>query len=93
MRGQGDERDERKDAERRLRRLRGWTQEQLAEAAGMQQGRISRYETGEMVPSRKSLERLAAAAGVAFPLVAEGTPALGLLASFEEPLQRQAMDR
>lgn len=47
-----------------LRRLRRWTQVDLAEASGIDASQISRYETGEDLPRPQTLERLAQSAGV-----------------------------
>jgi transcriptional regulator with XRE-family HTH domain len=47
-----------------LRSLRIWTQEELASASGVQRSQISSYELGKKEPRRRTLERLAAAAGV-----------------------------
>lgn len=49
---------------RLLRFLRDWTQRQLADAAGVDRKDIHRYESGRSVPTRQTLERLCAAAGV-----------------------------
>ncbi len=52
----------------RLRTLRnnaGLTQAQLAEKAGMDRALITRYETGNAMPRKKAIERLAAALNVA----------------------------
>ncbi|MEU4739204.1 ImmA/IrrE family metallo-endopeptidase [Actinosynnema sp. NPDC023658] len=46
------------------RRARGLTQEELAEAADVSQGALSRYETGQREPDDEVLERLASALGV-----------------------------
>lgn len=46
-----------------LRYLGGWTQAELAAVSGVDQGQISLYETGKQKPSRKTLKRLASAAG------------------------------
>ncbi len=48
---------------RLIRAFPGWTQEQLAEAAGVHRAQISAYETGDKIPRPASLARLAAAAG------------------------------
>src|SRR5262245_12772862 len=48
---------------RELRLARGWTQEQLAEAAGMQQPAIARFELGGTVPTLPLLDRLARVLG------------------------------
>ncbi|HEV2851318.1 MAG TPA: helix-turn-helix domain-containing protein [Thermoanaerobaculia bacterium] len=44
------------------------TQTQLGRAAGMTQGHISRYESGQKVPTEEVLRRLARATGVSWPL-------------------------
>lgn len=46
---------------RRLRDDRGWSQTQLAEAAGMTQSAVARFEAGGTVPSLPVLDRLATA--------------------------------
>eukprot|EP00456_Euglypha_rotunda_P080425 TRINITY_DN7786_c0_g2_i1.p1 TRINITY_DN7786_c0_g2~~TRINITY_DN7786_c0_g2_i1.p1 ORF type:complete len:118 (-),score=11.11 TRINITY_DN7786_c0_g2_i1:55-408(-) len=43
------------------RQALGWTQEQLATAAGMNPETVSRYERGASLPSIEALERLAQA--------------------------------
>lgn len=52
-----------------FRMLRGWSQTQLAEAAGMDKSQISRYESRDEIPKRATVERLATAAGVPIPLI------------------------
>lgn len=54
-----------------LRKMRGWSQRELAEAAGMHQSLISLYERGVERPTRGTLERLARAAGLPFAVVEE----------------------
>lgn len=49
-----------------LRALRGWTQTRLAREAGTDKSRISLLEAGKLTPSRKEMERFAAAVG--FPV-------------------------
>lgn len=44
---------------RGLREQRGWSQTQLATAAGMTQSAVARFEAGGTVPSLPVLERLA----------------------------------
>ena len=46
---------------RALREQRGWSQAQLAAAAGMTQSAIARFEAGGTVPSLRILDRLAQA--------------------------------
>jgi transcriptional regulator with XRE-family HTH domain len=47
-----------------LRKLHRWTQEELAERAGLSGGSISYYEQGDVVPPRDALRKIAAAARV-----------------------------
>lgn len=68
MRRLGDPRDLRV-AVSFLRALRGWNQKELAAAAGIDKSLISLYELGKQAPSRRTLERLASAAGVPFAVV------------------------
>lgn len=49
---------------RRLRRERNWTQEELGQRVGIDKRNVSRYETGSLNPSRKTLARFANALGV-----------------------------
>lgn len=51
-------------ATRELREQRAWTQAQLAEAAGMTQPAVARFEAGGTIPTIPLLERLAHALGV-----------------------------
>lgn len=44
---------------REMREQRGWTQTQLADAAGMTQPAVARFEAGGTVPTIPVLERLA----------------------------------
>lgn len=46
---------------RALREQRGWSQTQLAAAAGMTQSAVARFEAGGTVPSLRVLDRLAQA--------------------------------
>ncbi|UGT71321.1 helix-turn-helix domain-containing protein [Nocardia gipuzkoensis] len=46
---------------RRMREERGWSQTGLADAAGMTQSAVARFEAGGTVPSLPVLERLARA--------------------------------
>lgn len=56
---------------RRLRRLKGWTQQQLAEAAGVTLGTISDLERGAREPRPGTMARIAKALGVRIPDVDE----------------------
>jgi transcriptional regulator with XRE-family HTH domain len=47
-----------------LRRLRGWSQAEMAARSGVNKSSLSAFEKGKAVPSRATLEKLAAAAGV-----------------------------
>ena len=66
---------------RRLREERGWTQEQLAQRAGLRQHLISNYEASGAHPGRRPLAALVRALGVSpaqleplLPAAAETTP-------------------
>src|SRR4051812_1588165 len=52
-----------------LRALRGWDQRELADAAGLSPSSISRYESGELVPSSQALEQIALAVGIPPPML------------------------
>jgi transcriptional regulator with XRE-family HTH domain len=52
-----------------LRSLRRWTQEELSKTSGVDRGLISDYELGTKAPTRRTLERLAAAAGLPYSFV------------------------
>ncbi len=51
-------------AVRELRERRGWSQSQLAQASGMTQSAVARFEAGGTVPTLPVLERLASALDV-----------------------------
>ena len=51
-------------AVRELREQRSWSQAQLAEAAGMTQSAVARFEAGGTVPTLPLLERIASALDV-----------------------------
>jgi ribosome-binding protein aMBF1 (putative translation factor) len=51
-------------AVRELREAQGWSQTRLAQAAGMTQSAVARFETGGTVPTLPVLGRLAHALGV-----------------------------
>lgn len=62
-----------------LRALRGWTQTRLAQEAGVDKGRISLLESGNVEVDREQLQRLAAAVGFPFYLLEVCLPLLSLL--------------
>jgi transcriptional regulator with XRE-family HTH domain len=62
-----------------LRALRGWTQTRLAQEAGVDKGRISLLESGQIEASREELQRLTAAVGFPFYLLEVCLPLLSLL--------------
>jgi transcriptional regulator with XRE-family HTH domain len=62
------DRDETSALVRVLRALRGGTQEKMAAAARMDGSSVCRYESGETLPRREALERLAGAAGLPLEL-------------------------
>lgn len=55
-----------------LRKERGWSQEDLADRAGMSQSHVCRLETGQHVPEHKTIEKLALAFGVPVSAVDPG---------------------
>lgn len=67
-----------------LRALRGWTQTELAAAAGVTPSMVCEYERGRRVPSRKTLERLATTVGVPVTAVDRVLPALRSLQESSE---------
>jgi transcriptional regulator with XRE-family HTH domain len=56
---------------RQLRRLKGWTQTQLAEAAGVTRVTIQKLEAGVREPRPSTMARIAAALGVQIRAVDE----------------------
>lgn len=51
---------------RALRMSRGWTQEELAERAGMKQSSVARLESRDVFPARRTIEKLAKAFDIAY---------------------------
>lgn len=49
---------------RKLRREREWTQEELGERVQIDKRNVSKYETGHLNPSKKTVEKFAEAFGV-----------------------------
>jgi transcriptional regulator with XRE-family HTH domain len=56
---------------RALREAAGWSQAELAQAAGVSQQAVNTYERGERCPSWEAALRLAAALGVPVGALAE----------------------
>ncbi len=52
-----------------LRALRGWSQAELAQAAGLGASAVSRYESGAQEPSLRTFDRIVTAVGLRPPLV------------------------
>ncbi len=52
-----------------LRALRGWSQAELARAAGLGASAVSRYESGAQEPSLRTFDRIVTAVGLRPPLV------------------------
>lgn len=46
------------------RKMRGWTEEELARAAGIAQSTVARIERGDRMPSTDTLAKLAGALGL-----------------------------
>ena len=63
---------------RELRERRGWSQTQLAEASGMTQSAVARFEAGGTVATLPVLERLAAALGVRLKVGFEAATCAGV---------------
>lgn len=49
---------------RETREARGWSQTELAHRAGLRQHAVSRLESGDVVPTLTTLERIAEALGI-----------------------------
>jgi transcriptional regulator with XRE-family HTH domain len=60
-----------------LRVIRGWTQEELAEASGVRPSAISDYERGRKTPELRSLRRLLAAMEMPLAAVDEAQGCVG----------------
>lgn len=60
---------------KQLREARGWTQDDLAEAAGMNRVTIAKYEIGTIEPKSKSLAKVAAALEISTDVLVSGKPA------------------
>jgi transcriptional regulator with XRE-family HTH domain len=69
-----------------LRLLRGWSQQDLAQAAAMHQTTVSKYEMGSPPPGWTELVRLAAAVGM--PMWAVGGVLVGFLRLLAKRTQR-----
>ena len=72
------------DRIRKLRRERDWTQRDLAEKVGVDYKNVSNYEVGRLVPSLKTLQRLADAFGVSIEELNQDHPQEPVLA-IEDP--------
>lgn len=62
-----------------LRATRGWNQAELAKASGVDKASISDYEQGIRAPSRRTLERILAVAGMPFSELERVLPLLRTL--------------
>lgn len=71
------------------RRARGLTQPEVAEAAGVSQGAMSRYENGERTPDEEVLGRLAVALGVTPELLESADKMRGAMAVDAHMRRRQ----
>jgi transcriptional regulator with XRE-family HTH domain len=72
------------DRLKQLRKQRDLSQAQLAEAVGVHQNHIGRYERGESKPSADAVRRLADALGVSTDYLIEGTSDEAAKARFED---------
>jgi transcriptional regulator with XRE-family HTH domain len=48
---------------REARKAKGWTQHQLAKIFGIGNGVVSRWESGETIPAKREIQRLASILG------------------------------
>jgi transcriptional regulator with XRE-family HTH domain len=64
---------------RLLRAVSGKSQEQFGEETGIHASRLACFELGRAVPSRRDLERMAAAVGLSLAGAEEGLRALDML--------------
>ncbi|MFH1893791.1 MAG: helix-turn-helix transcriptional regulator [Candidatus Zixiibacteriota bacterium] len=60
------------DQMKRMRNARNWTQNELAERADLSTDAICRMETGKMVPTLTTLDKLAAGFGVELSTLVQG---------------------
>lgn len=58
-----------------LRKLRDWTQEQLAHKMGVHKSHVSRWESGQMALKIETLERLAEVFGISLDDLTNSSPA------------------
>lgn len=71
----------------------GWSQAELARQSGVDKGLISDYELGIRVPTRRNLERLAAAAGVGYSFIENLLPRCrGICLAYEEATREPATE-
>jgi len=59
-----------------LRKLRDWTQEQLAQKMSVHKSHVSRWESGQMAIKVDTLQKLAEVFGVALDEITNGMPAV-----------------
>jgi transcriptional regulator with XRE-family HTH domain len=68
---------------REWRRVRGWTQEQLAERAGVDRPRVAKLESGKsQAPRRGTIHKLANAFGISTEELLDGPPNAGYVDGF-----------
>ena len=59
-----------------LRKIRDWTQDQLAQKMGVHKSHVSRWENGQMALKIETLERLSAVLGVSLDELTNNAPAV-----------------
>lgn len=59
---------------RAVRKARGLTQQEVADAAELADSAIRKYESGKIVPTVKTLRRIASALGVPLTVLIDGGP-------------------
>lgn len=77
---------------RKLRRERNWTQVELGQRVGIDKRNISRYESGRLTPSARTLRRFAEAFGLDPDELAAEKPARPELALTDPELLRLFQD-
>jgi len=80
-----------KDTFLRLRKERGWTQQQVADCIGLSVGQVKKYEKGDSAPTLHILGRIAMAYGVSTDELVfddgKGVAGTKLLGRFEKVAQ------
>lgn len=76
---------------RELRVARGWSQDQMANEAGLSKDAVSRIERGDRSPRLDTLQRIGAAVGVSLPKLVDFGETLTLTRSYNH--RRRSLQR